>query len=99
MSAIPLVIPLLLSLAIQFLLWFNLLLPYNSLFDNFNRTNYLIFSSSGFFVACLSLVFYRVLIFDKISKTAFTIASIAQILSFFSCALFFASSLGGWIVI
>jgi hypothetical protein len=99
MSAIALIIPLTITLAAQFLLWFNLLLPHNSLFDNFNRTHYLIISSSGFFIACISLVFYRLLVFEKISKVPFIIASIFQFFSLISCAVFFVSSLSGWIVI
>jgi hypothetical protein len=97
MSAIVLVIPLLFSIAIQFLLWFNLLFPYNSLFENFNRANYLIISTTGFFIACISLVFYRVLVFEKINKTVFIIASIVQFLSFFGCAFFFVWALSGWL--
>jgi hypothetical protein len=99
MTAISLTIPLTITLAVQFMLWFNLLFPYNSLFDNFNRTHYLIISSSGFFIACISLVFYRLLVFEKISKLPFIIASIVQFFSLLSSALFFVSSLSGWIVI
>ncbi|MCL2100887.1 MAG: hypothetical protein FWH22_04160 [Fibromonadales bacterium] len=99
MSAASLILPLLFSIAAQFLLWFNLLFPYNPFFENFNRSIYLAFSLCGFFIACISLVFYRLLIFEQISKKAFIIASILQFLCLLSCAFFFVSSLTGWLLV
>jgi len=99
MSALSLILPLCFSFAAQCLLWFNLLFPYNTLFENFNRIAYMIFSSSGFFIACISLVFYRMLVFEKVNKIAFVIASIFQFLCLLSCAFFFASALTGWLVL
>ena len=98
MSALSLILPLLLSLAVQFLLWFNLLLPYNPLFENFNRNSYFAFSLSGLFAACISLMFYRMLVYKQINKTAFNITSFLQFLCRLSCAFFFASSLTGWLL-
>jgi len=99
MSALSLIFPLCFSLFIQFALWLNLLHPFNTLFENFNRTIYLGFSISGFFIACISLVFYRVLVFNNVNKVAFIIASILQIFSLFSCALFTFSSITGWMTL
>jgi hypothetical protein len=99
MSAFSLIVHLSVSLTIQFMLWFNLLLPYNSLFENFSRHYYFIFSLSGFFVACISLAFYRLLVFEKVKKMPFVIASVLQFLSLLSCACFFVSSLTGWMPI
>ena len=99
MSAIALMLPLFFSLTVQFLLWFNLLFPYNFLFENFNRSFYLAISLSGFFGACISLVFYRLLIFERIGKIAFIATSILQFLCLLSCAFFFVSSLTGWLLI
>jgi hypothetical protein len=99
MSAMSLILPLLLSLAVQFLLWFNLLFPYNPLFENFNRIYYLSFSSSGFFGACISLVFYRMLVFEKVEKIPFIVTSILQFLCLLSCAFFFFSALNGRLLV
>jgi hypothetical protein len=96
MSAMPLILPLSISLAVQFMLWLNLLMPYNPLFEGFNRNYYFAFSLSGFFAACISLMFYRMLIFERVNKKAFAIASILQFLCLVSCAFFFVSSLTGW---
>ncbi|MCL2207716.1 MAG: hypothetical protein FWB90_06430 [Fibromonadales bacterium] len=98
MSVLPLIFPLCFTLAAQFLLWFNLLFPYNLLFEGFNRTSYMIFSVSAFFVACISLVFYRMLAFENLNKTFFTVAVILQFLSLFSSVFFFASALTGLLV-
>jgi hypothetical protein len=99
MSALSLVLPLFLSLTVQFLLWFNLLLPYNSLFENFNRNHYLTFSLSGLFAAGISLVFYRMIAFEGMDKKFLIIASILQLLCLLGCMYFFLSSLTGWLVI
>jgi|GEM_PF-2516839 len=95
----PLIFPLLLSLAIQFLLWFNLLFPYNLLFEGFNRTLYMIFSASGFFAASISLIFYRMLVLEPIHRRFFIIAVLLQFFSLFSCTFFFASSVTGWLAL
>jgi len=95
----PLIFPLSFSLAVQFLLWFNLLFPYNLLFEGFNRALYLIFSASGFFAASISLVFYRMLAVDEIHRIFFIVAVVLQFFSLFSCAFFFASSLTGWLAL
>jgi len=97
MFTLPIVFPLFFSLTVQFLLWFNLLFPYNTLFENFNRVSYLSFSISGFFVACISLVFYRILVFKDVNKTVFAIAAILQFLSLLSCVFFAFWSLTGWL--
>ncbi|MDR3001175.1 MAG: hypothetical protein LBU89_07920 [Fibromonadaceae bacterium] len=86
-------------MAVQFLLWLNLLFPYNPFFENFNRSVYIGFSFSGFLVACISLVFYRMLIFKQVNRKTFVVASILQFFSLLSCALFFASSLSGWLLV
>jgi hypothetical protein len=98
MSAIPLIPSLFLSFAVQLLLWFNLLFPYNTLFEGFNRNLYLAFSLSGLFVACISIVFYRMLVFDKMSKKNFVIGSVLQLLCVLSCLFFVISSLTGWLI-
>ncbi len=99
MFVLPIIFPLLFSLSIQFLLWFNLLFPYNPLFENFNRNYYLAFSISGFFIACISLVFYRLLALGEVSKMVSIIAAVLQLLCVLSCAFFFVSSLTGWLVL
>ncbi|MDR2731679.1 MAG: hypothetical protein LBB36_00495 [Fibromonadaceae bacterium] len=98
MSAISLLLPLSLSLAVQFLLWFNLLFPYNPLFENINRNFCLVFSLSGFFAACISLAFYRILVFEEVNKAALIIASVLQVLCLPSCIFFAISSLSGWLL-
>jgi len=99
MSALSLILPLLFSLAVQFLLWFNLLFPYNFLFENFNRVYYFALSLSGFLAACISLLFYRMLMFEQVNKAAFIVTSILQFFCLLSCAFFFVSSLAGWLVL
>jgi hypothetical protein len=99
MSALSLILPLFLSLTVQLLLWFNLLLPYNSLFENFNRNYYLAFSLPGFFAASISLVFYRMLSFEGMDRKILIIASILQFLCLLGCIYFFLSSLTGWLVV
>jgi Na+/glutamate symporter len=96
MFVIPLLLPLLISLAVQFMLWLNLLFPYNFLFEGFNRNYYFVFSLSGFFAACISLVYYRLLAFERMNKTAYNVASFLQFLCLFSCVFFFIASLRGW---
>jgi hypothetical protein len=98
MSWLVLIIPLFYSLLVQFLLWFNLLLPYNFLFDNFDRTLYLTFSLSGFLGACISIVFYKMVAFEAESKIIIIAASIFQGLCVLSCLFFFLSSLSGWLL-
>jgi len=98
MIVLPVIFPLSFSLSIQFLLWFNLLFPYNFLFENLDRNSYLVFSITGFFIACISLVFYRILAFEKESKMLFIIAAVLQFLSLLSCIFFAFSSLTGWLV-
>jgi len=95
MSLIPFIPSFVFSLAVQFLLWFNLLFPYNTLTEGFNRKLYLIFSVSGFFIACISFVFFRVLLFDKMSRKAFVIGSVFLILCILSCVYFAISGLTG----
>jgi Na+/glutamate symporter len=92
-------LPLLLSLAVQFLLWFNLAFPYNSFFENFHRNYYFAFSLAGFLAASISLMFYRILAFKRVSKKTFIVASFLQFLCLLSCAVLFVSSLTGWLVI
>jgi len=99
MSWLILIIPLLLSLVAQFLLWFNLLLPYNTLFDNFDRSLYFAFSLSGFFGACISVVFYKIVELEAEKKKVFIAAIIFQVWCVLSCLFFFLSSLTGWLVI
>jgi len=99
MPVISMIFPLCLSLAVQILLWFNLLFPYNILFENFNRHYYFALSLSGLFAACLSLVFYRILVFERVNKIVFAIASVLQFACLLSCAFFFVSSLTGWFVL
>ena len=99
MIVLPVIFPLSFSLSIQFLLWFNLLFPYNSLFENLNRNSYLVFSITGFFIACISIVFYRILALERESKKLFIIAAVLQILSLLSCVFFAFSSLTGWLVL
>jgi len=100
MSWLIIIIPLLLSLIVQFLLWFNLLLPYNSLFENFDRSLYFAFSLSGFFGACISVVFYRLTVLVEAEKKIVFFAAIAfQVFCVLSCLFFFLSSLTGWLVI
>jgi len=98
MSAIPIIPSLSLSLVAQFLLWFNLLFPYNTLTEGFNRNLYLIFSLAGIFIAGMSLVFYWVLLFDRMNKKAFVIGSVFQLLCAFSSIFFMISSLTGWLL-
>jgi len=95
MSAIPLVPSLCLAVVVQFLLWFNLLFPYNTLTEGFDRKLYFIFSLAGIFIAGISIAFYRVLLFDKVNKKVFLISNIFQILCIFSCVYFMLSSLTG----
>ncbi|MDR1812325.1 MAG: hypothetical protein LBQ87_05825 [Candidatus Fibromonas sp.] len=97
MQVIPAIIPLSLSITVQFLLWFNLLLPYNTLFEGFNRSHYLAFSLSGLFTACISVVFYRI-IYQTVKKRFFIIAGIFQFLCILICAFFVISSLTGWLI-
>jgi hypothetical protein len=99
MSAMPIVLTLCFSVTAQFLLWFNLLFPYNSLFENFNRSFFLGFSLSGFFAAFISLAFYRVLVFKKISSIFIVAASVFQVLCIFSSIYFIIASLTGWLPI
>jgi len=99
MSWLLLIIPLLLSLVVQFLLWFNLLLPYNSLFENFDRSLFFAFSISGFFGACISVVFYKIIALEAEKKIIFTAAIIFQVWCVLSCLFFFLSSLTGWLVV
>jgi hypothetical protein len=98
MSALSLVIPLVFSFFVQFLLWFNLLFPYNVLFENFNRILYMVFSISGFFAASISIVFCRIIAFNNVNKKALIMAIIFQFLCFISCAFFFVSGLTGWLL-
>jgi len=98
MSAIPIIPSLCLALAVQFLLWFNLLFPFNTLTEGFNRNLFFIFSLSGIFIAGLSILFYKLLLFDKKNKKAFIIGSVFQLLCIFSCIFFLLSSLTGWLV-
>lgn len=95
----PLIFPLFFSLAVQFLLWFNLLFPYNLWFEGFNRTLYMLFSASGFFLASVSLVFYRMLVVARVHRKTFIVAVILQFFSLLSCAFFFASSVTGWLAL
>jgi hypothetical protein len=97
MSVLSIIFPLSLSLAVQFLLWFNLLFPYNTLFEGFNRSLYLAFSLPGLFAACISVLFYRI-IFEKENKKIITIAGIVQLLCILTCAFFAVSSLTGWLI-
>ncbi|MCL1967515.1 MAG: hypothetical protein FWF67_06500 [Fibromonadales bacterium] len=97
MSAIPIIQSICLALVIQFLLWFNLLVPFNTLTEGFNRNLFFIFSLSGVFISGISIVFYWVLLFDKMSKIAFIIGSVFQLLCIFSCIFFVISSLTGWL--
>jgi hypothetical protein len=99
MSWIVTVIPLALSLLVQFLLWFNLLFPYNSLFENFNRSLYLAFSLSGFLGACISIVFYKVIALEYVNKTLIIAASVFHGVCILSCLFFFLSSLTGRLLI
>ncbi len=99
MSALPIVFPLSFSISIQLLLWFNLLFKYNTLFENFNRNSYLVFSISGIFIAGISLVFYSILLIEKVSKTVFIIAAVLQFLCLLSCAFFAYWSFTGWLFI
>jgi hypothetical protein len=99
MSWFVTVIPLFLSLVVQLLLWFNLLFPYNFLFENFNRSLYLAFSLSGLLGACISIVFYKIIALEEKNKT-FIIAAIAfQVFCVLSCLFFFLSSLTGKLLI
>ncbi len=98
MRVIPTIIPLSFSITVQFLLWLNLLFPYNVFFENFNRNYYMAFSLSGLFAASISVLFYR-LIYENANKMFFLIASIFQFLCILSCAFFFVSSLAGWLVL
>jgi len=98
MAAIPLIPSLSLAVAVQFLLWFNLLFPYNTLTEGFDRKLFFIFSLAGILIAGISIIFYRVLSLNKMSKTVFivfTISSVFQILCIFSCMFFMISSLTG----
>jgi len=98
MAWFVLVIPLSFSILVQFLLWFNLLLPYNFLFSNFNRSLYLAFSLSGLFGACVSIVFFKILELEEMNKILVIAASIFQVLCALSCAFFFLSSVSGWLL-
>jgi hypothetical protein len=99
MSLLAIILPLSLSLAVQFLLWFNLLFPYNFLFENFNRSLYLAFSLSGFLGACISIVFYKIIAFENENKIAIIVAIVSQCLCILSCTFFFLSSLTGWLLV
>jgi len=94
---LPIILTLSLSFVAQFLLWFNLLFPYNMFFEGFNRSLYLVFSLSDIFVACISIVFYRMLLLDKMDGKILLIASIFQFLCILSCVFFAFSSLTGWL--
>jgi len=93
-----LVIPLFYSILVQFLLWFNLLLPYNFLFENFDRSLYLAFSLSGLFGACISIVFFRLVALEEVKKIVIMAAIVFQVLCVLSCAVFFLSTLSGWLL-
>jgi hypothetical protein len=75
------------------------LFPYNTVFENFNRTFFLGFSLSGFFAAFISLSFYKALVFKKISSIFIVAATIFQVLCIFSCIYFIIASLTGWLPI
>jgi len=95
---IPLIPSLSLAVAVQFLLWFNLLFPYNTLTEGFDRKLFFIFSLAGIFIAGVSIIFYKVLSLDKMSRRdfiIFTVSTIFQILCVFSCVFFMISSLTG----
>jgi len=98
MSWFVLIIPLSFSLVVQFLLWFNLLFPYNFLFENFDRSLYLAFSLSGFFGACISIVFFKIMELEEMDKIVVIVATIFQVLCILSCLFFFLSSLTGWLL-
>jgi len=98
MSWLVLIIPLFFSLVVQFLLWFNLLFPYNFIFQNFSRSLYLAFSLSGLLAACISIVFYKMTALETDYKIIFLAAIIFQGLCILSCAFFFLSSLSGWLL-
>ncbi|MDR2555172.1 MAG: hypothetical protein LBC64_07055 [Fibromonadaceae bacterium] len=95
MAAIPIIPSLCLALTVQFLLWFNLLVPFNTLTEGFDRKLFFIFSLSGIFIAGISIVFYKVLSFDKTNKKAFIIGIAFQVLCILSCIFFLISSLTG----
>jgi hypothetical protein len=98
MSWLILMIPLFYSIVVQFLLWFNLLFPYNFLFDNFDRSLYLAFSLSGLFGAGISIVFFRLLALEEVKKALIIAAITFQVFCFLSCVYFFLSSLTGWLL-
>ncbi|GBU24663.1 hypothetical protein R83H12_01297 [Fibrobacteria bacterium R8-3-H12] len=98
MSWFVLVIPLSFSFVVQFLLWFNVLFPYNFLFDNFDRNLYLAFSLSGLFGAGISIVFFKLIALEETNKAIIIAAIIFQVLCFLSCLFFFLSSLTGWLL-
>jgi len=98
MSWFVLIIPLFYSLVVQLLLWFNLLYPYNFLFESFDRVLYLAFSLSGFFGACISFVFYKIVSFAIENKIIMVAAIVFQGLCVLSCLFFFLSSLSGWLL-
>jgi len=98
MSWFVLIIPLFFSLLVQFLLWFNLLFPYNFIFKNFDRTLYLAFSLSGFFAACISIVFFKVIALERENKIIIIAAIVFKVLCLLSCLFFFLSSLSGWLL-
>jgi len=93
-----LVIPLFYSVLVQFLLWFNLLFPYNFLFENFDRRLYLAFSLSGLFGACISVVFFKLVALEEVKKIVIMAAIFFQVLCVISCAFFFLSTLSGWLL-
>jgi len=94
-----LVIPLSYSLLVQFLLWFNILFPYNFLFENFDRSLYLTFSLSGLFCACISILFFKLIALEEVNKAIIIAAIVFQVLCVLSCVYFFLSSLTGWLLI
>jgi len=98
MSWLVLIIPLFFSLVVQLLLWFNLLFPYNFIFQNFDRNLYLIFSLSGLLAACISIVFYKMTELETEYKIIFMAAIVFQFLCVLSCLFFFLSSLSGWLL-
>jgi len=98
MSWLVVIIPLFFSLLVQFLLWFNLLFPYNFLFENFNRSLYLAFSLSGLFGACISIMFFKLVAFQTINKIIVISAMFFHVLCALSCAFFFLSSVSGWLL-
>jgi len=92
------VLPLFFSVLVQFLLWFNILFPYNPLFENFDRSLYFAFSLSGFFGACIAIVFFKLLAIDGMNKAVVIAVISFHVFCILSCLYFFLSSLTGWLV-